>query len=153
MLGTLEHIQSCHTEAHSILFGTDMIHKQGLAGQVLNCLIDDFVLCQCLLKSILWMGLFLTMNKNYFLWSGSKYKWNSQQVDSVAMWRPRSWQWHLLEWASHLHRCQVCCGYCGGAGQQDCHQPVTEWVWNSQTSRYGHFDRTMAMLGLSKIFP
>ena len=30
MMGSLEHIQSCHTEAHSLLFGTDIINKQRL---------------------------------------------------------------------------------------------------------------------------
>ena len=33
-LATLEQIQTCHTEAHSLLFGTDAISRQGLAGKV-----------------------------------------------------------------------------------------------------------------------
>ena len=34
MLGSLEQIQSCHTESHSLLFGSDMILKEGLMGKV-----------------------------------------------------------------------------------------------------------------------
>ena len=34
MLGTLEQIQSCHTEAHTLMFGTDVINRKSLVGQV-----------------------------------------------------------------------------------------------------------------------
>ena len=33
---TLEQIQSCHTEAHSVMFGTDAIKKRELIGRDLN---------------------------------------------------------------------------------------------------------------------
>ena len=36
MLGTLEQIQSCHTEAHAVMFGTDAFNKREMMGQDVN---------------------------------------------------------------------------------------------------------------------
>ena len=78
MLGTLEQIQSCHSEAHSLLFGTDMINKRGILGQV----------------SAIFRHLLYRIIKYYFFitscfYLGSKYRRYFEQVDSFALW----WLW------------------------------------------------------------
>ena len=36
MMGTLEQLKSCHTEAHTLMFGTDVINRKSLVGQDLS---------------------------------------------------------------------------------------------------------------------
>jgi len=47
MLGTLEQIQSCHTEAHTLMFGTDVISRNSLIGQDLDGTLNKLTLLPC----------------------------------------------------------------------------------------------------------
>jgi len=47
MMGSLEHIQSCHTEAHSLLFGTDIINKQRLKDMNLDGSLNKLTVLPC----------------------------------------------------------------------------------------------------------
>lgn len=48
-LSSLEEIQCCHTEAHTLMFGTDVINRKSLVGQDLNrdALLSKFTLLPC----------------------------------------------------------------------------------------------------------
>lgn len=47
MLGTLEQIQSCHTEAHTLMFGTDVINRKSLVGQDLDGTLNKLTVLPC----------------------------------------------------------------------------------------------------------